>query len=144
MGQNSGFIGVGPAGNPAIYDPATAWSKNGGAPGAAQATATQAAAGAGKRNYCTGLTVIAQAGGTAPTAATVTVALIDGPSGGTTYLWGPIAIGVPNIAGAMNGAAPHGPWVGSANTPMTLEFSAGLGSNTLEAVTFSGFVVNAL
>ena len=52
-------------------------------PGAnTQATATKAAV-AGKRNVCTGITVMITADDNAPTAKTVSVRLINGASGGT-------------------------------------------------------------
>src|SRR3990167_4228949 len=51
------------------------------------ATITKASAGAGVRNVCTWLTVKLVAVATAPTAANTSVSLIDGATGGTTYLW---------------------------------------------------------
>lgn len=106
-----------------------------------QATISRAAAGAGIRNVCTSLTVMLVAGATAPTAATVTVSLIDGATGGTTYLWR-AAISVPATAGATNGISITGLWLpGTANTALTLEFSAAAGLNTIESVTMSGITV---
>lgn len=102
-----------------------------------QATITLAAGGAGVRNVCTGLTVMLAAGTTAPSAASVTVALIDGSTGGTTYLWGPHTVSLPAVAGAETGIVVGHCWKpGTANTAMTLEFSAAGGANTFETVCF--------
>lgn len=107
-------------------------------PGAnAQATITVPAAGANARNVCTGFTVTFVAGATAPTAVTVKAHLIDGISGATTYLWG-TTLGLPNVAGAVNGVARPGRWVGTENTPMTLEFDVAGGANTIESVSMEG------
>ena len=105
-----------------------------------QATITQAAAGAGKRNICTGFTVMFVAGATAPTAINVSVSLIDGAAGGTTYLWR-ATISLPATAGATSGIARMGRWIGSANTAMTLEFSAAGGANTIQSVAMEGTVL---
>lgn len=115
------------------------WSANHNPAANTKATCTRAAGGAGVSNVCTGFTVMLVAGASAPTATTVTVALIDGDTGGTTYLWGPHVIGVAAVAGATNGIARQNLWrKGSANTKMTLEFSAAAGSNTLETVSMEG------
>lgn len=91
------------------------------------------------RNVCTGLTVVLVAGASAPTATTVSVALIDGAAGGTTYLWGPHNLGIPAVAGATNGIVVEPiRKPGSANTAMTLEFSAAGGANTIESVSMEG------
>lgn len=104
-----------------------------------QATATRAAPGANKRNVCTGFVVSLCAGATAPTATTVTVAVIDGSSGGATFLWGPTRLAIPAVAGAMNGIARQGLWLqGTANTPITIEFNAAAGANTFESVVMEG------
>lgn len=105
------------------------------------ATITKAAAGAGTKNVCTALTVKLVAGATAPTAINVSVSLIDGAAGGTTYLWR-ATMSLPATAGADNGIALSNLWIpGTANTAMTLEFSATGGANTLESVTMSGTTV---
>ena len=105
------------------------------------ATITQAAAGAGVRNVCTGLTVMLVAGATAPTAIQVSASLIDGAAGGTTYLWRAV-LSCPATAGATTGVALSGLWLpGTANTGMTLEFSAAGGANTVESVSMSGTTV---
>lgn len=120
------------------------WAANGGTPSATRATCTRLAVPAGsgfQRNVCTQLTAMLVAGASAPTAATVTVALIDGVSGGTTYLWGPHCLSIAAVAGATNGVVVDC-WIeGSINTAMTLEFSAGGGANTVESVSMNGTVV---
>lgn len=108
-----------------------------------QATITQAAAGVGKRNVCTALTVILAAGTTAPAAAQVDVKLIDGASGGATILW-EAQLSLQAVAGDRAGVALSGLWIeGTANTAMTLEFSAAGGANTFESVDLSGHVVQS-
>lgn len=110
-----------------------------------RATFTQAAPGAGYRNVLTGFTVILAAGATAPVAATVTVAVIDGVSGATSYIDGPHAMSIPAIAGAMSGVTRSGlDKRGSANTATTIEFSAAGGANTLESVSIEGTVVRSV
>lgn len=107
----------------------------------AQATATKTAAGAGVRNVCTWLTIKLIGGTTAPAADTATVSVIDGASGGTTYLWR-AAIALPATAGADNGIALSGLWLpGTANTGMTIEFDAASGANTLQSVSFGGTTI---
>ena len=104
----------------------------------AQATATKASAGAGLRNVCSALTVVLAAGATAPVAVNVTINLIDGASGGTTYLWR-ATLSIPATAGATSGISPPGLAIrGTADTAMTLEFSVAGGANTIESVTMSG------
>ncbi len=105
-----------------------------------QATTTKAAV-AGKQNVCTGLTVVLAAGASAPTAVNVAAYLVNGASGGTSYLWG-ARLSVPNVAGATSGIVKEQCWlVGSPGTAMTLEFSAKGGSNTLESVSMEGVVI---
>lgn len=102
------------------------------------ATVTKATAGAGVRNICTGFTVTLAANTTAPSAVQVTVSLIDGSAGGTTYLWR-TQITIPATAGAITGFVRSGIWLpGTANTAMTLEFSAAGGANTFESVSMDG------
>ncbi len=104
------------------------------------ATATQAAPGVGKYNVCLGLTVVLAAGASAPSAINVTVRLIDGAAGGTTYLW-QATMSLPATAGAMSGISrPMVDIRGSVNTAMTLEFSAAGGTNTIESVSMEGTV----
>ena len=103
-----------------------------------QATATKASAGVGLRNVCMSITVTLAATATAPTAVNVTINLIDGASGGTTYLWR-TTISLPATAGATTGFAITGLAIrGTADTAMTVEFSAAGGANTIESVSMSG------
>lgn len=117
----------------------TTWS-TGHNPGAnTKATITRASAGGSTKNVCTGFTVSLSAGTTAPAAVQITVALIDGASGGGTYLWGPTVISLPAVAGAISAFTVNRKWfVGTAATGMTLEFSAAGGANTTETVTMDG------
>lgn len=106
-----------------------------------QATATKASAGTGLRNVCTGFTVAITGGTTAPSAVQLSVAVIDGASAGTTYLWRS-SIALPAVAGSMAAIVRSDIWlVGSEATAMTIEFSAGGGANTIESVTMEGVVV---
>lgn len=106
-----------------------------------QATCTKASAGAGRRNVCTGLVVMFAAGASAPTAVNVLATLINGASGGTTYLW-EARLSLPAVAGSSTGAVFIPCWlVGSADTAMCLEFTAKGGSNTLESVSMMGTVL---
>lgn len=107
-----------------------------------QATKTQTSAGAGKRNVCTGFTVTMTAGASAPTAAApILVSVIDGASGGSTYLWRSY-ITLPAVAGAVVSMIRSDLWlVGSQATAMTIEFSAAGGANTYESVAFDGVVI---
>lgn len=109
---------------------------------ATQATKTQSSAGGTKRNVCTGFTVTYAAGSAAPTAANpLTVAVIDGSTGGTTYLWR-TNINIPATAGAITSFVRSGLWlVGSQATAMTVEFSGAGGSNTYQSVAFDGVIV---
>lgn len=103
-----------------------------------QATATQALAGKNARNVCTWLTVTLAGGAVAPAAVNVSVSLIDGASGGTTFLWRK-TMSLAAVAGQENTFGLSGLWlVGSQNTAMTLEFSAAGGANTFESVSFGG------
>ncbi len=113
------------------------------APGSGQrATITRAAPGLGFRNVCTGFTVMLCAGGTAPTAGTVTFAVIDGSSGGTNFLYGPVQISIANLAGVANGIVKDRQWlVGSENTPLTLEFATASATNAFQSVACEGCVI---
>lgn len=119
----------------------SAWTVNHAPAADTKATISRAAAGAGHCNVATGLTVMYVAGAAAPTAKTLSVAIIDGDTGGTTYLWGPVALSIPAVAGAVNGIALSSLWIkGTPNTKMTIEFSAAGGPNTVESVSLSGTV----
>ena len=105
------------------------------------ATKSQAAGGIGVRNVCTALTVVIAATATAPTAVNVTVNLIDGATGGTTYLWR-TTLSLPATAGETRGIQKSNCWLpGTANTAMTLEFSAAGGANTVESVSMEGITI---
>lgn len=100
-----------------------------------QATINRAAGAAGVRNVCLGFTVSITAGSAAPTAAVPIVAnLIDGISGGTTYLWRG-NLGIPTTAGVTQGYVVDGWFEGTQATQLTLETSAAGGANTFVAVT---------
>ena len=102
-----------------------------------KATITKTAAGYGIRNVCTSLTVSLAAGTTAPSAIQLSAALIDGGTGGSTYLWGPTVMSLPATAGATVAFVLSTCWKpGTANTAMTLEFSVAGGANTIESVEF--------
>jgi len=106
-----------------------------------QATKSQGAAGAGIRNVCTGFTVTLAAGATAPTAINLVANLIDGASGGATYLWRS-TISLPAVAGSQTSIVRGNLWIpGTANTAITLEFSAAGGANTIESVSMEGTTV---
>lgn len=106
-----------------------------------QATISKASAGGGTRNVCTELTVMLVAGASAPAAVNVSVSVIDGASGATTYLWR-ATISLPAVAGAASGVALSGLWLpGSQATALTLEFTAAGGANTLESVSMSGITL---
>jgi hypothetical protein len=110
---------------------------------ATQATKSQASGGGNVRNVCTGFTVTFLAGSTAPSAATpLTVAVIDGASGGTTYLWR-TNICVPATANAIVSFNRSGIWlVGSKATAMTIEFSGAGGTNTYQSVSMDGVLID--
>jgi hypothetical protein len=102
-----------------------------------QGTTSKAADGAG-RHACTGLTATFTATASAPTAVEVAVRLRDGASGAGTVLWAG-KLSLPATAGASVGVTRSGLWiVGTANTAMTLEFSAAGGANTTEVVSLEG------
>ena len=107
-----------------------------------RATITRGAQAAGIRNVCTWLTIKLVAGATAPTAVNTSFSLIDGASGGTTYLWR-ATISLPATAGADNGIALSNLWIpGTAATGMTLEALAAGGANTIESVSMGGTVIS--
>jgi hypothetical protein len=107
-----------------------------------QATATKASAGSGKRNVCTGFTVTLAAGASAITAAApLIVSVIDGASGGGTYLWRSY-INIPATAGMQASIVRTGLWlVGSQATALTIEFSAAGGTNSYESVAMDGVII---
>jgi hypothetical protein len=105
-----------------------------------KATITKAAAGAGTRNVCIGFTVTLSATASAPSAVQLTVALVDGATTGTDYLWRSV-ISLPATAGAQTTITRTGCYLrGSINTAMTLEFSAAGGASTVESVSLEGTI----
>lgn len=105
-----------------------------------QATASKAAGGVGVRHVADCVTVSAGAA-TAPAATVLTINLRDGATGAGTVLWttqitaGATATNHGNVAFCgLN-------LIGTANTAMTLEFSALL-TNENESVTLTGYDVN--
>jgi hypothetical protein len=120
---------------------ATEWSVTH-EPGAnAQATATKPSAGSGASLICTGISASFAATGSAPTAINVQLRLRDGASGAGRVLWA-MTFSLPAVAGAMSGVVRENFWrKGSPNTPMTFEFSATGGANTIQSVDFEGVTV---
>lgn len=102
-----------------------------------QATIAQATAGVGLRNVMKTAAFVFAAGATAPTAATIEIEILDG----VTVVW-QLTISVPATAGAMNGVALSNLNIyGTADTSMTIRFSAAGGANTFESVAATGMVV---
>ena len=104
-----------------------------------QATASKTAV-AGQRHVCTSITATLVADGTGGSAVSGSVVLRDGATGAGTVLWQAAMA----FAGTANTAA--NPIVisglnivGSTNTAMTLEFSAGPGTHSQQAVTMTGY-----
>lgn len=118
------------------------WRKNHFPATNTKATITQAAPGAGFKNVLTGWTAMYVAQANAPVAKGLSVAVIDGVAGGTAYLDGPHALGIPAVAGATNGIARDSLLiVGSENTATTIEFTVSGGADTQESVSMEGIVV---
>jgi hypothetical protein len=90
-----------------------------------QATKTLAALGAGKRYICTSAT-FSLAASISLALSTIGVGIIDGASGASTFLWrGVMSVGSTGIQPLVV----NGLWlVGSDNTALTVEFSAGVTS----------------
>ena len=101
-----------------------------------KATVTQAAAGAGIRNVATQVCFSAGAT-TAPVLTALTVNLIDGASGGAAKVTFQVVIPAATGQSVLPFCTPVN-LVGTANTAMTLEFSAGL-SNLIESVSLQGY-----
>lgn len=116
----------------------TPWTAHHAPAADAKATVTKAAAtaGSGLRHVCTGIAASIAANG-APAQTVLYVNLIDGASGGTTYLRR-VALVLVATAGVNWTYSAEGLWlVGTAETGMTLEFSALL-TNTTQCVSMSG------
>ena len=111
------------------------WAVNSTPAAATAASATKAAAGAAIRHICTGISVTLAAGATAQAAAAI-VALRDGATGAGAILWSKQVI-----------LAVNGVWdvnlsglsiVGTANTAMTLEFTAAPVAGAFASVSLTG------
>ena len=111
-----------------------------------QATATQAAPStSGLCNVVNWLTVMIVGGAVAPAAKTMSVAILNGATGSTDYVWGPQALSIPAVAGAVNGIALSGLALkGKPNTALTIEFSVAGGANTVQSVDMGGLITNEL
>lgn len=102
----------------------------------AAATITKAAGGAGVRHTATSLTASLAVTGLTSTA--VNVVLRDGAAGVGTVLWQAV-LAVPAVVGSADRVVLAGVSIeGSADTPMTLEFTAAGGANALETVALTG------
>lgn len=106
-----------------------------------QATATQAAAGAGLINVADCISATFAGGTTAPAAVVGTLVIRDGATGTGTVIFsanmplaGTIAASTPPIQQCRMGIP------GSVNTAMTVEFTAAGGANTFESVRLTGYV----
>lgn len=103
-----------------------------------QASASQAAGGAGVRHVCNAISATLVADTTAPAATVATLNLRDGATGAGTVLasW---TLAIEAVAGdkcIINLSGLNIP--GSANTAMTLEFAAAGGAHTFESCTLIG------
>lgn len=108
----------------------------------AQASASQAAGGAGVRHVCTSVSFSVASDATAPAATQLVVNLRDGATGAGTVKesW---TVAIPAAAGAFASFGLSGlNIVGSANTAMTLEFAAAGGAHTYEACNIAGYDVS--
>lgn len=102
---------------------------------ATQATISKAAAGAGVSNVATLLSYSITTTGTAQGA--IVIALRDGATGAGTILWSKTLLAPTNSIVSESIALPH--IVGTANTPMTLEFSAAGAAATVQSVNLTGY-----
>lgn len=109
------------------------------APAAAtQATKTQAAAGAGIKNVCTGITVSLSCTTAPAAAAAVTFVLRDGTTGAGTIIW-ETTLSLQAVAGQCVPFATGSIWIeGSANTAMTLESVGAPAANISATVAIHG------
>jgi len=116
-------------------NPADLWNKIHNPAAATQATITQAAAGSGIRNVCKRIT--ASIGAAATASGPVTVVLRDGATGVGTVLFtatmsciaqGQSVVDIDNLQIA-----------GTANTAMTVEFTAAGAAATVESVFMQGY-----
>lgn len=116
------------------------WSINHAPAANTQATITRAAGGAGVRHVCTSITAVLSAAAAA-TSGVVQINLRDGGTGAGTILWSATVQigGAASISGGAVGISLSGLRIfGTANTAMTLEFSAAGGADTTESVALTG------
>lgn len=101
-----------------------------------QATKTKATpTGLCSYNVLTALSVSVCGDATGGAAWQGTVAVIDGDSGGSDFLWGPMDISIPAVAGAMNGFAISGLWEeGTPGRALTIEFNQTAGAHNIQSV----------
>ncbi len=123
----------------ALVEKGARWSVNSNPVVSTQATASKAAGGAGVRHvvdcisFSTGAT-------TAPAATALTVQVRDGATGAGTIIWERRVVAAAST-GTFNEFATCGlNLIGTANTAMTIEFSALL-TNLFESVSLSGYSV---
>jgi len=121
-----------------VSDPGQ-WSINHVPAAATQATITRAAGGAGVRHVCCSIDAALVLPATANQAA-ITLNLRDGATGAGTILWSRrFGIGAANAADAQQEVSLSGLKIfGTANTAMTLEFSAAGAATTLQSVALTG------
>lgn len=119
-----------------LTDTPAGWSVQSSPAVATQATVTRAAGGAGVRHVCKSITVSLACGATPQTP--INVYVRDGASGAGTILWSGAVAAPAN--GSETIAIPLS-IAGSANTAMTIEFSAAGVAASLEAVSMTGYDV---
>lgn len=119
-----------------------AWSATAIGNSGVQASASQASQGATGFNVLTGYFCDVAVDGTAPTAATGTVNIRNGSSGAGSVIFSHV-ISVTAVAGAVASPATQTGLnvVGSANTAMTAEFTAGMGAHTYESCNITGYAI---
>lgn len=105
---------------------------------ATQATISAPAGGAGVKNVCTGIAFSTSTVGTAQTV--ISVALRDGATGAGTVLWSKQFILPVNVTVSESVAIPH--IQGTANTAMTVEFSAAGVAASVQSVNLQGYTTN--
>jgi hypothetical protein len=105
-----------------------------------QATIAAAAAGAGIKNVAT-LVCFSAAATTAPVATALTINLRDGATGAGTVKWTQQVVVTATTGQLVQPFCAPVNVIGSANTAMTLEFSASL-ANLIESVSLQGYTTN--
>lgn len=120
-----------------VASPGT-WTATNTPAAATQATVSRVAGGAGVRHVCNSISASIAAVATGTTAVMQAV-LRDGATGAGTILWSTVMAVVPNTSTAVNLTGLS--ILGSANTAMTIEFTAAGAATTIESVTISGYDV---